>query len=190
MAENARGGSGRKWVLGIVGGLIAAGVYGAIFGDGGEARRAAEAEAAKPQELASLAAYLSALNALTVPCDAAQARVGAALQDFAGTDRVALAGDVAQMERACSNAWLNLDDITRPDGLTGDQSDRIDAMEDVCNLAFHSRKGLAEQLIPIVDGDLRPSVMAALREEMEYSAGQTQECGAAIAALAAEPVSE
>lgn len=143
----------------------------------GEASAPDKSQAAAPVDLSSVR---SAYAELARPCEAAQVAVGAGLSDFGKVDRVALAGSVRRMEDACGSAWLEVDDIILPDGLTSAQEDQADAFIEQCKTAFWLRKELGEKLIPMVDGDLRPSVVAGLQADMAQMQQQVARCSTAL----------
>jgi len=132
---------------------------------------------------ADLSAYRQAFARLALPCDAAQMRVGASLQDISG-DSVGAAQAVQAMDAGCTAAWLGIGDLERPDGLSGAQDELADKVELECKQSFYLRKKLAEALLPVVDGDRRPSVMAGLQSGMTKMKAASDACGAALDALA------
>lgn len=190
---------GCLWVLGIGVGVVALililyfatttpeerEAYGAEGRAEREAEEAAQERAALAQSDAALWDYFAKFTALAGPCDAAQRRIGAALQDIGSTDRIQLARDVSAMERACSNAWLELDKIDRAGGLSADAVSQIEKIEEDCGTAFFARRQVAEKLAPIVDGDMRPSAVAAFEDDVAYSMQMTLACAVAIEPLSA-----
>lgn len=136
---------------------------------------------------ADLAAVRKAYYSLALPCEVAQVRVGAGLGDPASTDPVALAGSVRTMEDACGSAWMTVDDIELPDGLTSAQGDQADVFKTECKTAFWLRKELAEKLVAVVDGDTRPSVIAGLQTDIAEIQRQVETCSAALDALSPAP---
>lgn len=149
----------------------------------GEAPAPDKSHSAPPTDLSGVRA---AYARLALPCDAAQVAVGAGLSDFGKVDRVALAGSVRRMEDACGSAWLQVDDVSLPDGLTSAQEDQADAFTEQCKTAFWLRKELAEKLMPVVDGDMRPSVVAGLQADMAQMQQQVARCSAALDGFAPE----
>lgn len=126
----------------------------------------------------------TAFQRIALPCDAAQLMVGEGLSNIAGGNRIALAKAVTQMESRCGSAWLAIRDIEMPEDLTSAQEDLADQMMEQCRTAFWLRKELAEKLIPVVDGDMRPSVIAGLSADMEEMRGAVAQCNATLDALA------
>lgn len=179
-------------LLGLFGVLVLISAIGAaLMSPEEKARLDAERDAkqaqAKADDQKRVAAGLSQLRAsfdkLAVPCDAAQMAVGDGLQNLSGGDRIVLAEAVQRMDGACTTAWLGIGDLEEPDGLTEAQEDAFAALERDCKTAFYSRKELAEQLMPVVDGDLRPSTIAGLKRDMAAMQGDVLRCSVALAGL-------
>jgi len=145
-------------------------------------KSAEEAIAAEKAE-AAMENFRSSVSALILPCDVAQLAVANALQDFANADKFMLAEDAQSMRRVCGNAWLGIDKIELPDGLTTEIEHQIDIMNDDCKVALFSRKELAEELMPLIDGDLRPSTFAKVREEMRLANALSSDCVKAMEPL-------
>ena len=164
----------QRW--GIVGGWLFLGlvVIAVVFGD--EPKPVAD----KPLAVADMSSVRSQFLALAGPCDAAQTQVGQGLQDLAGGDRVALARAVNAMEINCKAAWLETDDLPDPAAMSDAQEVDLDAFREACSTAFFVRHQLAKNLRPGVDGDMRPSVMAALQDEMRAAQAQSLACAAAM----------
>lgn len=179
-------------VLGVFAALVVLAAIGsALMSPEEKARLAAEREAeaaqsaaeSQAQAAAGLASFKAGFAKLAVPCDAAQAAVGAGLQNLIGGDRVALATDVRRMEGACGDAWRGVGDLDQPDGLTDAQEDAFKAVQEDCKMAFYSRKALAAELVPVVDGDTRPSVIAGLQEGMRGMQAEVLKCQVALLRL-------
>jgi hypothetical protein len=155
-----------------------------------EARDAKDAAMTEARRAADLAGVRKAFEKLGLPCDVAQLQVGDGLSKIGTGDRVALARAVSGMEDRCSQAWQGVDDIALPDGLTDVQEDLADKMTEECKMAFWQRKELAEKLVPVVDGDMRPSVIADLQADMAAMQGAVALCNAALDALVPVPAAK
>jgi hypothetical protein len=171
----------QRWAMIGGWGFLGIVLLGTLLGEPADSGKSA---APQPADLAGVRAEYARL---ALPCEAAQAAVGAGLADLANADRVALAGSVRRMEDACGSAWLGLGDITLPEGLTGEQEDQAEAFVAQCKTAFWLRKELAEKLMPVVDGDFRPSVVAALQADMDEMRREASRCSSVFEAFAPVP---
>lgn len=177
--------------------LVIGAMVNALTSPEERARMAAEtkaeeaAEAAKEREAAARkakddgAAIRQAFAKIAIPCEAAQLSVVGGLQGLRiGGDRVALAQDVSRMQANCTRAWLDIEDIVLPDDLGETQEELADKLVEECKLAFRERRTVAENLLKVVDGDMRPSVMAGLEEDMAAMQRAIAVCDATLNAIA------
>ncbi|MHA6334062.1 hypothetical protein ACXYL9_10305 [Qipengyuania sp. CAU 1752] len=154
--------------------------------DGANPNGEAEATGGKErlEEIASEnASYKAAITNLILPCDLTQMAVGSALEDFANTDKYKLAKDAQSMRNACRHAWLEIDKIKLPSNSPRKEEKQFEKMVEECKLALYGRKELAEELVPIIDGDLRPSTIVKVQEELSFVTSQNQKCADAFAPL-------
>lgn len=164
----------QRWLIISCWGVLGLAGLTAVFGP--EPKRPPAAQAAP----ADVKVFRAAFDALGVPCDAAQAAVGSGLQTMKGGDRVALARAVTRMESACGAAWLGVNDLAEPEGLNDAQEAALGTLRKECKMAFYARKQIAEQLMPVIDGDMRPSTMATLQDEMAGMQADVMRCALAV----------
>jgi hypothetical protein len=136
---------------------------------------------------ADLAGYQKAFTRIALPCEAATLQVGNGLQNLRSGDRLALAQAVQAMADGCNSAWLGISDLERPEGLTDAQDAAADKIEKDCGFAFYLRKELAGTLVPVVDGDMRPSLIAGIQSDMAEMKAAVAACSRALDALAPKP---
>lgn len=106
-------------------------------------------------------------------CDAPLRRAGNAI----GTGDVYTAfGPVKAASEACETAWLDMGRIDIPKSAKGDAKKAIKEALDTCNTAIYLKRESMKQLQTVLDGDVRPSVMADLKDKMDRGAGLTTRC--------------
>ena len=153
--------------VGVVLGLALLGQLGKLTRVEGPEPKASAAAIEDPGVKAQrLAAWFNAANAPAAKCEAAGERLQrqvAALGKGAG-DRTAAWQEASFARDACRDAWQAVGKAELPEGL-GDagQAAAKTAVEN-CATASFVRSELAEGLMTVIDGDMRPSALATVEE--------------------------
>lgn len=141
--------------------------YGAIFGD----------DDPPPGDLTQ---YRDEITRLAAICDTAQVAVGEAMQNLSTVGAMNLARAARTMEDNCTISWLGIKELETPEGLNDKQRAAVRSVDTECRLAFYSRAQLAKALLPILDGDARPSMMIEFEDEIDFANRQTAACATAM----------
>lgn len=93
-------------------------------------------------------------------------------------------------ENACTDGYLRVGDVEVPAAFDDATEDRADEAIESCGRAMTAKKMAAETFKEILDGDGRPSKVQELTGDVEYAQSTTLECGAGLAAVAAQAGAE
>lgn len=176
---------GGSFVVFLVGGFVgAAGMSGGPTG-------AADASAAPPAtELGAASAKTARANPAGIseaefvgiwtsvkvamePCDNQVGRAGEALQ---GGDIYGAYPLVQRARETCMHASMAVSDVDIPRSAKGEVRKAIEEARERCSTTMFVKRKAMGKVAKVVDGDARPSAVAAAREELEEGSTMTMGC--------------
>lgn len=112
-------------------------------------------------------AMIDAFHDLVAPCDAA-AQVAQASLGPTGNVREAYA-TAKHAEAICTQVSMDLMSIKPPAGARGDVKQAFDQALSDCGAAYGSKRSAYGELAKLIDSDQRPSAVAKVTEELEFT---------------------
>lgn len=143
---------------------------------GSESQRRLEAE---------IQAMWRELTRVTQPCDAAAERASAALQPTRGSLTGAYSV-VREAKQICASAGLDAMQVSLPPSLGRQERRAFDEALNDCGMAYAGKSVLFDRMLVVIDGDRRPSRLAAVQEAGRQSQAQTVQCVVRLTELANE----
>lgn len=107
------------------------------------------------------------------PCDAQVGRAGEAMS---GGNAYAAYPLVIRAKDVCWSASSAISDLDLPRSAKGDARKALDEGRDACSMAMFLKRQAMDKVAKVVDGDSRPSAVAAAQSEMEDAGRQTMAC--------------
>ena len=131
--------------------------------------------AGDPKE-ALIDAYRTML-AQAKPCDAASAKAAEAADAASqNSDTVAWYSAASAAYEVCQQAGYELGKIEAPTGLPGDATPKTAKAIEACQNAYYARAAGYQTMMKAIDGEVRPSVVAELKQQMKSSEAGTMVC--------------
>lgn len=143
--------------------------------DAGKSKVAAAPPAPKPEGLtqAEFDGMWNRVKSEMERCDAPVRRAGNAV----GTGNVYAAfGPVKAAGETCKEVWLGMDRIEIPRSAKGEVKKALTDARETCETAAYLKTEAMEQMVKVLDGDARPSVMADLRDKMQRGGDLSSGC--------------
>lgn len=125
------------------------------------------------------------LTRVTQPCDVAAERASVALHP-SRRDLVAAYSVVREAKDVCARAGLDAMGIDAPQSLSRSQRRAFEEAINECGLAYAGKSVLFDRTLRVIDGDVRPSQLAAVQEAGRASQAQVVRCVVRISTLAQE----
>lgn len=123
-------------------------------------------------------AMIDAFHDLVAPCDAA-AQVAQASLGPTGNVREAYS-TAKHAEAVCTQVRMDLMRLKPPAGARGDVKKAFDQALSDCAAAYGSKRSAYGELAKLIDGDQRPSAVAKVTEEMEFTRTFAVRCEAGL----------
>ena len=137
----------------------------------------------RSQEEAEIQAMWAELTSLTQPCDAAASAAADAL-DLSRSDLVAAYSAAESAKRICASAGLDVMGIDPPRSLARDDRRAFEEAINECGNAYAGKSVMFDRMLRVIDGDRRPSRVAAVQEAAQASQAQALHCVLRITTLA------
>lgn len=125
------------------------------------------------------------LTRTTQPCDQAGEAASTSL-GLARSNPARAYSVVDAAKRTCANVGLDVMGIDPPRSLSRDERRAFDQALNDCGLAYAGKSVMFDRMLNVIDGDRRPSRLAAVEEAAQTSQAQTVQCVLRITALASE----
>lgn len=117
------------------------------------------------------------------PCDQAAEVASAAL---GSSDLMSAYRAVESAQRICASAALDVRGIDAPRGLDRSTRREFDEALEACSDAYAGKAVMFDRMLTVIDGDMRPSRVAAVQEAGRISQAQVVQCVLRLHTLASD----
>jgi len=143
----------------------------------------AGAAGGSPGRTAEIQALWSELTTVTQQCDQAASTASSSL-DLTRSNLTQAYAAVEDAKAICARVGLQVMGIDAPRSLDGEAREAFDDALNKCGLAYAGKSVMFDRMLKVVDGDRRPSRIAAVQEAAQTSQAETVQCAMTINALA------
>lgn len=176
--REAHGSGGLKWWQWGLIGLIGAAIVGTMI-DPDEKTPSVAVEKPDPAaRIAALGMWYRDIDMAGQRCGHAASGLGDALEALGNgsVSRYDAYGQASRAKDICQEAWLRVGDIKPPAGLSGKGKVAAKDARDSCKLAYFVRVTAVESVLKVLDGDMRPSAVQTMHDEIGQMSPAMSSC--------------